>query len=105
MLFGKGMKGLCRANVRLFDVLLGHSWFLRNPDELKFASCWMSIFSETWDLGGRSWEKAQVWVGLPAEKAAQGMQEAGTPIINGLLWRGPRLDIPWEGLAYREEKL
>lgn len=45
----------------------------------------MSIFSEAQHPGGGSGEKAQAWVGLPAEKAAPGMQGAGMRIINCLL--------------------
>lgn len=64
----KGHEGSVQGKCRLFDVLLGHSKLLRNPSGLEFASCWMSTFSEVWHPRGRSWEKAQVWVGLPPKK-------------------------------------
>lgn len=101
----KGHEGSVQGKCRLFDVLLGHSKLLRNPSGLEFASCWMSTFSEVWHPRGRSWEKAQVWVGLPRRKSCP--RNVGgwdlnhqSPFVKG----SKILDAPWEGLAFREDK-
>jgi hypothetical protein len=77
----KGPSGLCRANVRRFDVLLGQSWHLKLSKELRFTSLSMSIFSETRTQEGEVQRKLQCgWDSLG--KVAQGMQGAGSPNIN-----------------------
>lgn len=106
MLFGKGMKGLCRPNVSLFDVLLVTASFLETPVDSNLPPCLLLNVDILWGAGPRRerWRESSSVGGTPAEKPPKECGGPGPESSIAFCEESKILDASWEGLAFREDK-